>query len=162
IPAAVATQYGLTGPILRASGVDWDLRRDRPYSIYPELKSFASVTAVEGDAYARYKVRLAEMRRSIEIVRECIANLPGGAVRARPAQRHEAHDEPSPAGPDRHAQVPLREARAAGAQPRPHRAAPGAGDEHLQVRVVSHVREGLPAARDLDLVHVPQRVPQAA
>src|SRR5204863_4471161 len=83
IPAAVATQYGLTGPILRASGVDWDLRKDRPYSIYPELKSFASVTSVEGDAYARYKVRLGEMRRSIDIVRECIANIPGGAVRAR-------------------------------------------------------------------------------
>jgi len=83
IPAAVATQYGLTGPILRASGVDWDLRKDRPYSIYPELRSFTSVTAVDGDAYARYKVRLGEMRRSIEIVRECIANLPRGAVRAR-------------------------------------------------------------------------------
>jgi NADH-quinone oxidoreductase subunit D len=83
IPGAIATQYGLTGPILRASGVDWDLRRDRPYSIYPELSSFASVTAVEGDAYARYTVRLGELRRSVAIVRECIANLPGGPVRAR-------------------------------------------------------------------------------
>jgi NADH-quinone oxidoreductase subunit D len=83
IPGDVAKQYGLTGPILRGSGVDWDLRKDRPYSIYPELKSFKSVTSVEGDAYARYKVRLGEMRRSIEVIRECIANIPGGAVRAR-------------------------------------------------------------------------------
>jgi NADH-quinone oxidoreductase subunit D len=83
IPGDVAKQYGLTGPILRASGVDWDLRKDRPYSIYPELTSFKSVTSVEGDAYARYKVRLGELRRSIDVVRECIANIPGGAVRAR-------------------------------------------------------------------------------
>jgi NADH-quinone oxidoreductase subunit D len=83
VPADVAKQYGVTGPILRGSGVDWDLRNDRPYSIYPELKDFRSVTAVEGDAYARYKVRLGELRMSIAIIRECIANLPGGAVRAR-------------------------------------------------------------------------------
>ena len=83
VPADVATRFGVTGPILRASGVDWDLRKDRPYSIYPELKDFKSVTATEGDAYARYKVRLGELRASIAIIRECIANLPGGAVRAR-------------------------------------------------------------------------------
>ena len=83
VPADIAKQYGVTGPTLRASGVDWDLRKDRPYSIYPELKSFSSSTAVEGDAYARYKVRLGELRRSIAIIRECIADLPGGAVRAR-------------------------------------------------------------------------------
>ena len=83
IPADVAKDYSLTGPILRASGVDFDLRKDRPYSIYPELASLRSVTATEGDAYARYKVRLGEMRRSIDIIRECIDKLPGGAVRAR-------------------------------------------------------------------------------
>ena len=83
VPADVAKRFGVTGPILRASGVDWDLRKDRPYSIYPELKDFKTVSAVEGDAYARYKVRLGELRASIAIIRECIANLPGGAVRAR-------------------------------------------------------------------------------
>lgn len=83
VPADVAKRFGVTGPILRGSGVDWDLRKDRPYSIYPELKDFRSVTAAEGDAYARYKVRLGELRASIAIIRECIANLPGGAVRAR-------------------------------------------------------------------------------
>jgi NADH-quinone oxidoreductase subunit D len=83
IPADVATAYGLTGPMLRASGVDWDLRRDRPYSIYPELTTLRPVVYAEGDAYARYKVRLGEMRLAIALLRECIDKLPGGPVRAR-------------------------------------------------------------------------------
>ncbi len=83
IPPEVAKAYGVTGPMLRASAVDWDLRRDRPYSIYPELTSVKPVVATEGDAYARYRVRLGEMRMSIQIVRECIDRLPGGPVRAR-------------------------------------------------------------------------------
>jgi len=83
IPADVAKAYGLTGPMLRASGVAWDLRVDRPYSIYPELKSMKPAVFEEGDAFARYKTRVQEMRLAIALVRECIANLPGGAVRAR-------------------------------------------------------------------------------
>lgn len=83
IPPDVALAYGLTGPMLRGSGIDWDLRRDRPYAIYPELTTLKPVVATEGDAYARYRVRLGEMRLAIQIVRECIDRLPGGAVRAR-------------------------------------------------------------------------------
>ncbi len=83
IPAEVAKAYGLSGPMLRGSGVSWDLRKDRPYSIYPELKSMVPVTYADGDAFARYQVRVGEMKLAIEILRECIANLPGGAVRAR-------------------------------------------------------------------------------
>lgn len=83
IPPAVAKAYGVTGPMLRGSGVDWDLRRDRPYSVYSELTSLKPVVLPEGDAYARYRVRLGEMRNSIQIVRECIDRLPGGPVRAR-------------------------------------------------------------------------------
>ncbi len=83
IPADVAKQFSLTGPVLRASGVRWDLRVDRPYSIYPELTSLEPVVFGEGDAFARYKVRLGEMRLAIKIIRECIEKLPGGAVRAR-------------------------------------------------------------------------------
>lgn len=79
----IAKAYGVTGPMLRASGVDWDLRRDRPYSIYPELTTVKPVVATEGDAYARYRVRLGEMRLAIQIVRECLEKLPGGPVRAR-------------------------------------------------------------------------------
>src|SRR5207249_1535621 len=58
IPSDLAKAYGLTGPMLRGSGVDWDLRRDRPYSIYPELTSLKPVVYTDGDAYARYRVRL--------------------------------------------------------------------------------------------------------
>ncbi|HET8567888.1 MAG TPA: NADH-quinone oxidoreductase subunit D [Candidatus Limnocylindria bacterium] len=83
IPADVALQYGVTGPMLRASGVDWDLRRDRPYGAYRELKSVRPVIYKEGDAYARYRVRLEEMKVSIQIIRECVDRLPGGSVRAR-------------------------------------------------------------------------------
>ena len=83
IPPDIAKAYGVTGPMLRGSGVDWDLRRDRPYSIYHELTTVKPVVATEGDAYARYRVRLGEMRLAIQIVRECIDRLPGGPVRAR-------------------------------------------------------------------------------
>ena len=83
IPADVAKSYGLTGPMLRACGVPWDLRVARPYSIYPELKSKVPVVFPEGDAFARYKVRLGEMRLAIKLIRECIAGIPGGPVRAR-------------------------------------------------------------------------------
>ena len=83
IPADVAKAYGITGPMLRGSGVDWDLRRDRPYSIYPELKTLTPVVFPEGDAFARFKVRVGEMRLAIKLIREAIANLPGGAMRAR-------------------------------------------------------------------------------
>jgi NADH-quinone oxidoreductase subunit D len=83
IPSDIAKAYGLTGPMLRGSGVDWDLRRDRPYSVYPELTSLKPVIFTEGDAYARYRVRLGEMRLAIALIRECIEKLPGGPVRAR-------------------------------------------------------------------------------
>src|SRR2546430_13880724 len=69
--------------MLRGSGVDWDLRRGRPYSICPELGSLKPVVLAEGDAYARYRVRLGEMHLAIALIRECIDKLPGGAVRAR-------------------------------------------------------------------------------
>ncbi|MBI2323410.1 MAG: NADH-quinone oxidoreductase subunit D [Chloroflexi bacterium] len=83
IPRDVALQYGITGPIARGSGVDWDLRRDRPYSVYSELKSLQPVVRQEGDAFARYLVRVGEMKLAIALIRECIDKLPGGPVRAR-------------------------------------------------------------------------------
>lgn len=83
IPRDVAVAYSLTGPIARASGVDFDLRRDRPYSIYPELTSLKPVIFTEGDAYARYRVRVGEMKLAIELIRECLDKMPGGPVRAR-------------------------------------------------------------------------------
>ncbi|MFQ5599037.1 MAG: NADH-quinone oxidoreductase subunit D [Candidatus Krumholzibacteriia bacterium] len=80
IPAEDAIDFGLSGPNLRASGVDFDLRRDEPYSLYPEL-DFAvpvgtSEVGVVGDCYNRFVVRVEEMRESIKIARQCISKLP--------------------------------------------------------------------------------------
>ena len=83
IPAHLAVAYGLSGPIARGSGVAVDLRTARPYSVYPALEEMRPVVMPEGDAFARYKVRVGEMRLAIRLVRECIADLPGGPVRAR-------------------------------------------------------------------------------
>jgi NADH-quinone oxidoreductase subunit D len=71
--------YGITGPNARASGVSLDLRRDRPYSVYPEL-DFEVCTLTHGDVYDRYKVRMNEMRESVRIVEQCLDMLPRGPV----------------------------------------------------------------------------------
>ena len=68
---------GATGPIARATGVDWDLRRDIPYEAYDEVE-FDVPLASEGDVYARYKVRMDEMRESVKIVKQLVASMPGG------------------------------------------------------------------------------------
>jgi NADH-quinone oxidoreductase subunit D len=68
---------GATGPIARATGVDWDLRRDMPYEAYGEVE-FDVPVATEGDVYARYKVRMEEMRQSVKIVEQLAASMPAG------------------------------------------------------------------------------------
>ena len=68
---------GLTGPMLRGSGVDWDLRRDMPYGGYEEY-DFKVPVASEGDCYARYVVRMEEMRQSLRIIDQAMQRLPGG------------------------------------------------------------------------------------
>ena len=73
--------FGVTGPMLRASGVKWDLRKNRPYSGY-ELYDFEVPTRTEGDVYARFLVRLEEMRQSLKIIRQALDSLPLGAVRS--------------------------------------------------------------------------------
>lgn len=79
ISAADAIDMGLTGPSLRASGVKWDLRRDRPYLVYPEL-DFNVVTGTEGDVYERYLVRIQEMRESLKILEQICDRIPPGPV----------------------------------------------------------------------------------
>jgi NADH-quinone oxidoreductase subunit D len=79
IPKDDVLSFGLTGPLARASGVDYDVRRDRPYWCYRELE-FAVVTREECDVYARYKVRLDEMRESIKLVRQALDKMPKGEV----------------------------------------------------------------------------------
>ena len=74
-----AIAYGLTGPNLRASGVPRDLRKDNPYLGY-EKYDFDVPIAKEGDCYARYQVRMEEMRQSIRIIRQVLDTLPDGPV----------------------------------------------------------------------------------
>ena len=66
LTAAEAISLGVTGPPLRASGVDWDLRRDMPYSGYEKF-TFNVPTSTDGDVWARYTVRMLEMRESVKI-----------------------------------------------------------------------------------------------
>ncbi|MBI2681644.1 MAG: NADH dehydrogenase (quinone) subunit D [Acidobacteriales bacterium] len=72
---------GVTGPSLRGSGVDFDLRRDMPYTGYENFK-FNVPVRTEGDVYARYLVRVAELRESIGIVKQALDSLPEGPVKA--------------------------------------------------------------------------------
>lgn len=74
-----ALKYSVTGPCLRASGVDVDLRRDRPYCAYSEV-DFDVVIASGGDVYDRYLVRMEEMRQSVKILKQCIEKIPNGPI----------------------------------------------------------------------------------
>ncbi|HUI41834.1 MAG TPA: NADH dehydrogenase (quinone) subunit D [Terriglobia bacterium] len=81
ISAEDAVAYGVSGPSLRGSGVKWDVRKAQPYSSYDKF-NFEIPTRPEGDVYARYLVRMAEMRESLKIVRQALDGLPEGPVRA--------------------------------------------------------------------------------
>lgn len=88
-----AAGYGITGPVARASGVEYDLRRYRPYLIYDEL-DFDVPVYTEGDCLARYKVRLDEMDQSIRIVRQALKLLEPGPISALD-QKHALPDKMS-------------------------------------------------------------------
>jgi NADH-quinone oxidoreductase subunit D len=77
----VALQWGVTGPILRASGIAADLRKDQPYCGY-EQYDFEVPTHTDGDTYARYLVRMEEMRQTVRIIRQALDKLPSGPVRS--------------------------------------------------------------------------------
>jgi NADH-quinone oxidoreductase subunit D len=79
ISAEEAINQGLSGPLLRASNVNWDLRKAFPYSGYEKYEFFVP-TGKKGDVYDRYLVRLMEMRQSNEIVRQALDGIPGGPV----------------------------------------------------------------------------------
>lgn len=77
-----ALAWGLTGPMMRASGIAWDLRKSQPYDAYAAL-DFGVPIGKNGDCYDRYLVRIAEMRESLKIIRQCLANMPGGPVKVQ-------------------------------------------------------------------------------
>ncbi len=81
IGAEDAIACGVSGPSLRASGPDWDLRKTNPYSSYEKF-DFQVPTRTEGDVYARYLVRVQEMRESLKIVRQALEGLPEGPIKA--------------------------------------------------------------------------------
>jgi NADH-quinone oxidoreductase subunit D len=76
-----AIAIGATGPTLRASGVDWDLRRDMPYSGYDQFQFKVPVRS-EGDVFSRYMVRVEELRESNKIVQQALSGLPEGGIKA--------------------------------------------------------------------------------
>ncbi len=78
----MALEYGVTGPSLRAAGVLYDLRRNEPYSAYPEF-DFEIPVREAGDVMARYEVRIAEMEQSLTIIEQALDGLPPGPIRAR-------------------------------------------------------------------------------
>ena len=80
VTAEEAHNLGFSGPCLRASGPAWDLRKSQPYDVYDEM-DFDIPVGKTGDCYARYLVRVAEIRQSLRIIKQCIANMPDGPVK---------------------------------------------------------------------------------
>lgn len=82
ISSQLAQDVGVCGPLMRASGVDFDLRRDVPYSSYEDF-TFNVPVETEGDCHARYRVRMVEFRESISIIRQALDGLPEGPISSR-------------------------------------------------------------------------------
>lgn len=92
-----AIEWGVTGPGLRACGLEWDLRKKRPYSGYERFE-FDIPTAHRGDCYDRCAIRVEEMRQSLRIIEQCLENMPDGHYKALhplvtpPLKEHTMHD----------------------------------------------------------------------
>jgi NADH-quinone oxidoreductase subunit D len=74
-----ALAHGFTGPMLRGSGLPWDLRKSQPYDVYAKMQ-FKIPVGVHGDCYDRYLVRVEEMRESVKIMQQCIEQMPAGPI----------------------------------------------------------------------------------
>jgi NADH-quinone oxidoreductase subunit D len=77
-----ALDWGFSGPMLRGSGVPWDLRKSQPYDVYDRM-DFDIPVGKTGDCFDRYLVRVEEMRQSLRIIQQCIKEMPGGPVRTQ-------------------------------------------------------------------------------
>ena len=80
----LALDVGISGPLLRGSGVNYDIRRNAPYSSYDDF-SFTVPVETAGDCFARYRVRMGEFRQAISIIRQALDKLPSGPISSRPA-----------------------------------------------------------------------------
>jgi NADH-quinone oxidoreductase subunit D len=81
-----AMNWGLSGPMLRASSVPWDLRKSQPYEIYDQL-DFDVPVGRNGDCYDRYLVRVEEMRQSLRLIQQCLDGIPNGPVQTEDAPK---------------------------------------------------------------------------
>lgn len=76
-----AMDWGFSGPMLRGSGIEWDLRKARPYEVYNEVE-FDIPIGISGDCYDRYLIRIEEMYQSIKIIKQCLEKMPEGPVKS--------------------------------------------------------------------------------
>lgn len=80
VSADEAIDWGFSGPMLRASGIAWDLRKSQPYDVYDRME-FDIPVGKNGDCYDRYLIRVAEMRESIKIIKQAIEHMPHGPIK---------------------------------------------------------------------------------
>ncbi|GGD76479.1 NADH-quinone oxidoreductase subunit D [Croceicoccus mobilis] len=74
-----AVKWGFSGPLIRGSGIEWDLRKSQPYDVYDRM-DFEIPVGTNGDCYDRFMVRVEEVYQSAKIIKQCIAEMPGGPI----------------------------------------------------------------------------------